>query len=925
PMPESASPTSNVFGTSAGGETLTAPNGPSSVDSNGGAGDVLIGSSGDNIFYVKDPTDTVRVDSGLSGVKTVVAFTSFALPANVQNLTSSGAFNYAQGNALDNLIITGNDAETLYGGPGNDVLVGGSGADTFMVKAGEGNDVIYGWNAADQVQLIGTSFKSFADVQAAMKQVGSDVVLQLDPSETLTFRNVTPASFSASQMLLPLDRTKLGAISFDDEFNSFQKYDFSTGQGLWQTNFGADPHNPNTYALLNNGEQQRYIDASFQGSGDHALGVDPFSDTGGVLTITAQPFAQQDLQSTYGGGYASGLIDTRGIFEQKYGYFEIRMALPTAAQGAWPAFWMVPDPNTSGVEADIGENTAAQSQFDFVRGYPGGGAQVAFSNVLKTGDLTGFHTYGMMWTPSTITFYYDDQAVFEAPTPSTWTNPMYMLANLAVGGFGGNPTAADFPAQLQIDYIHAYALADGSSTVEHLTPLAPGGTLKLAGAAQAGEPALSTETFADDGTAVTTRRVVHLSTDPGHAPQSEIDAAGTKALLIWDQGGAVQGAYKDGSTIGTSATLAVGTIAGLQMSGSFLSDGQALVTWVQTDGGVQDVWAEVIDPTRMSITRQELGPGTGGIHEAATAHGGFAVSWQNGAETDARGYDGYGYFGEVVTTQGQVAGIDPAGEVVVAWSDASGQHSQLYDVLADPFNDHTGTASPPPPPASPPPASPPPPPAAGQGTDGDDVMQASAGNTEIHAGAGNDTVTGWSGGDYLRGDDVNDSIQGGSGFDDINGNKGDDVIDGGSGGSDWLVGGQGNDLITAHASQNILYGNLGDDTLHGGSGGELMRGGQGDDVIVGGSGNDWISGDRGSDTVTGGAGADTFHTFSGAGLDVVTDFNAAQGDRVQVDAGTHYTLSQSGSDTLIDMGGGDEMILRNVTLSTLPTGWIFTL
>jgi hypothetical protein len=60
-------------------------------------------------------------------------------------------------------------------------------------------------------------------------------------------------------------------------------------------------------------------------------------------------------------------------------------------------------------------------------------------------------------------------------------------------------------------------------------------------------------------------------------------------------------------------------------------------------------------------------------------------------------------------------------------------------------------------------------------------------------------------------------------------------------------------------------------------------------------------------------------------MDVVTDFNAAQGDRVQVDVGTHYTLSQSGSDTLIDMGGGDEMILKNVTLSTLPSGWIFTL
>jgi Ca2+-binding RTX toxin-like protein len=208
-------------------------------------------------------------------------------------------------------------------------------------------------------------------------------------------------------------------------------------------------------------------------------------------------------------------------------------------------------------------------------------------------------------------------------------------------------------------------------------------------------------------------------------------------------------------------------------------------------------------------------------------------------------------------------------------------------------------------------------------TSGNDFLQAGPGLTEIHAGAGNDTVVGWSGGDYLRGDDGDDSIQGGSGFDDINGNKGNDTIDGGPGGGDWLVGGQGDDLITSHASDDILYGNLGSDTLTGGTGNELIRGGQGDDSLNGGAGNDWLSGDRGNDTVTGGPGADTFHSFSGAGLDVVTDFNAAEGDRVQLDPGTSYALSQQGADVVIDLGAGDEMILKNVQLSSLPAGWIF--
>jgi hypothetical protein len=209
------------------------------------------------------------------------------------------------------------------------------------------------------------------------------------------------------------------------------------------------------------------------------------------------------------------------------------------------------------------------------------------------------------------------------------------------------------------------------------------------------------------------------------------------------------------------------------------------------------------------------------------------------------------------------------------------------------------------------------------GTAGDDNLVATASASTIHGGVGNDTITGAPVADYLRGDDGNDSIMGGAAFDDINGNKGNDSIDGGAGGGDWLVGGQGDDLITAHVSDNILYGNLGNDTLIGGSGADVMRGGQGDDRLVGGSGDDFISGDRGNDTESGGAGADTFHFSQDAGVDRVLDFHYAEGDRVQVDPGTTYSLHQVGADTVIDTGGGNEMILVGVQLSSLPSGWIF--
>ena len=178
------------------------------------------------------------------------------------------------------------------------------------------------------------------------------------------------------------------------------------------------------------------------------------------------------------------------------------------------------------------------------------------------------------------------------------------------------------------------------------------------------------------------------------------------------------------------------------------------------------------------------------------------------------------------------------------------------------------------------------------------------------------------GSSYLRGEEGDDVITGGPAFDDINGNMGNDTLHGGAG-DDWVVGGKDNDLQFGDDGNDIVWGNLGNDTLDGGAGNDQVRGGQGDDSISGGAGDDYISGDRGADTETGGPGADIFHSFSGAGIDRVLDFNYSEGDRVMLDPGTAYSTRQVGADTIVDMGAGDQMILVGVTLSSLPNGWIF--
>jgi hypothetical protein len=204
------------------------------------------------------------------------------------------------------------------------------------------------------------------------------------------------------------------------------------------------------------------------------------------------------------------------------------------------------------------------------------------------------------------------------------------------------------------------------------------------------------------------------------------------------------------------------------------------------------------------------------------------------------------------------------------------------------------------------------------------VLVGTAGNDTVMGGTGDDTITGaaGTGSSYLRGGAGDDIINGGAGFNDMNGNMGNDTVHGGSG-DNWVVGGQGSDMLFGGGGINLMLGNLGNDTIAAGSHGDVARGGQGDDSISGGAGNDYISGDLGNDTETGGAGADLFHGSQNIGIDRVLDFSYAQGDRVELDPGTTFTMSQVGSDTIIDLGNGNEMVMVGVQLSTLPSDWIF--
>ncbi len=184
----------------------------------------------------------------------------------------------------------------------------------------------------------------------------------------------------------------------------------------------------------------------------------PFATSGTMLRIEAR----RGLD----GKWQSGLIASRDHdgpegfgFAQRFGYFEIEAKLPPGP-GVWPAFWLVginPVPRAEidvfeyyGVEPDrFHANVHVWDEGD--RRY-GEGHVVA----MPPGTATGaFNRYGVLIEQDWVTFYLNRSEVWRTPTRPEFRQPMYMLANLALGG-GWPIDKAASPSFFYIRSINAY-------------------------------------------------------------------------------------------------------------------------------------------------------------------------------------------------------------------------------------------------------------------------------------------------------------------------------------------------------------------------------------------------------------------------------------------------------------------------------------
>jgi beta-glucanase (GH16 family) len=223
-----------------------------------------------------------------------------------------------------------------------------------------------------------------------------------------------------------------------------------------------------------NGELETYCAWGSTTSPCSTATPNAYIDTDSYLHIVAQqPSA---------GVYTSARLKTQGLFSFQYGRLEIVAEVPEA-QGLWPAAWLMGN-NQETVnwpacgEQDVLERVDAAETPDWNLGSVHGpgfttdgelGTQYNFPTGVTAAT---WHTYGMIWSPGSVSYYVDDPTQpYVTYTPSSisgisgsvWPfdagQSNFILLNLAVGGsWPGSPNSSTpFPSEMLIKSVNVYA------------------------------------------------------------------------------------------------------------------------------------------------------------------------------------------------------------------------------------------------------------------------------------------------------------------------------------------------------------------------------------------------------------------------------------------------------------------------------------
>jgi hypothetical protein len=201
-------------------------------------------------------------------------------------------------------------------------------------------------------------------------------------------------------------------------------------------------------------------DATF---GDPSGPDSPFSLSPSGLRITARRDSK--------GHWIAGLIASmdrdgegqRG-FAQQYGYFEMRAKFPEGP-GVWPAFWLIgTDKSSAASEIDVVEYYGAFPKYfhSWMHIFRDGRDDLLKTRLteVEPGSLSDrFNDFGVSIEPDETRFFLNGQEIWAAATPAEYRQPMYVLANLAIGGGWPSDHLAS-PVVMEIEHILVFQRRD---------------------------------------------------------------------------------------------------------------------------------------------------------------------------------------------------------------------------------------------------------------------------------------------------------------------------------------------------------------------------------------------------------------------------------------------------------------------------------
>ena len=162
--------------------------------------------------------------------------------------------------------------------------------------------------------------------------------------------------------------------------------------------------------------------------------------------------------------FTSGAVRTLGRFEHAFGYWEVRCQLPRQP-GHWPAFWLmsngvggVGDEGRDGTEIDIVEVPWRTGKVTMNLHWDGYGKEhrSAGAKYTSAGLMSGFHTFGLLWTPNEYVFYTDGEETWRTSAGGVSQVPEYIKLTEEIGSWGGDIRKASLPDYFTVDYVRVY-------------------------------------------------------------------------------------------------------------------------------------------------------------------------------------------------------------------------------------------------------------------------------------------------------------------------------------------------------------------------------------------------------------------------------------------------------------------------------------